>query len=379
MKTMPLVSIIISYYNDQNFIGDAINSVLSQTHSNWELILINHASKDQTRKIAHSFSDSRIHHIDLPKNFGATGNILVKEGLKIASGEYIKLLSADDVLLPYALEKLVKAMQSSPDTCLVFGDMQFVNEDKFPYKETWFKNRFLPNLSENEYIREFLKGVSVFPYAGNLVKASALKTVPLDYISVSVADMGLWLEILLAGGKLAFVEATVALYRIHSGQMCNVNASSIVKRRGAFESMRFVQHFLKAKISVQRLKMILPDDPFAHSLTSGEEEFIPFVMANYINRNSSSIYYVLSARLALADMLDNYPFQIRLENRFNWGIKELREDITSDPIYIYSREGQGLKNLPFYTLAYYFFRKICFVLLLRDFRHNYKNKQRKTL
>ncbi len=379
MNTVPLVSIIISYYNDQSFIKDAISSVLAQTYANWELILINHASQDKSRKIAHSFSNSRIRHIDLPKNFGATGNILVKEGLKTASGEYIKLLSADDILLPHALEKLVKAMQSSADTSLVFGDIQFVNEEKVPYKETWFKNRFRPNLSENEYIRHFLSGVSVFPFAGNLIKTSVLKTIPLDYISVNVADMGLWLEILLAGGKLAFVHAPVVLYRLHGGQMCNIKAISNIKRREDFESSRFIQHFLKYHFSVARLKQILPDNPLAASLKEGEEDLTSFVLALHINKNSSNSSYILAARMALSDMLDDSLLRERLEKRFNWGIKELRGDILKRPIYTVRSDGALLKNLPFHTLAYYFFRKIFFVILFRDWRHRNNDKKRKTL
>ena len=67
----PLVTVCIGYYNDEKYLGQCIDSILCQSFSNFELILFNHASTDGSYKIAHSYNDSRIVHIDAPKNLGA--------------------------------------------------------------------------------------------------------------------------------------------------------------------------------------------------------------------------------------------------------------------------------------------------------------------
>ena len=187
----PLVSVILSYYNDSRFLADSVRSILAQTYDNFECILINHASTDESRRIAHSFTDARIKHVDLPFNYGASGNILVLAGLAVARGEYIKLFCADDILLPEGLEVLVQqALFSSAD--LVFGDISFVDVSKKLLNINYFKTRFPAGESPIFYLRQLLCGTSCFPYPGNLIKRSALDKIDFDVVSVGVADMNLW-------------------------------------------------------------------------------------------------------------------------------------------------------------------------------------------
>ena len=90
----PLVSVFIPYYNDDKFLRESIEAVLNQSYKNLELILVNHASTDSSRDIAHSYDDDRIVHIDMPINYGAGSGKLLKEFLKVAKGKYSKLLCA---------------------------------------------------------------------------------------------------------------------------------------------------------------------------------------------------------------------------------------------------------------------------------------------
>lgn len=137
----PLVTVITSYYNDQAFLKDAIDSVLAQTYKNWELILINHASTDSSRDIAHSYKDERIKHIDLHQNYGATGNFLAQTGLKNANGEFIKFLSADDILKPNALNTLLQAALTN-QADLVFGNLEFIDIHKNLLGKNWFEHHY---------------------------------------------------------------------------------------------------------------------------------------------------------------------------------------------------------------------------------------------
>ena len=139
MENKPLISVFVPYYNDKNVIRDCIDSILTQTYDNFELILFNHASTDGSRDIAHSYNDSRIIHIDAEKNLGAGsgGNITIS--LPYMHGKYIKLLCADDMLKQDALESLVNCLENNPEKDIVFADMDYVDENCKPLNTKWSK------------------------------------------------------------------------------------------------------------------------------------------------------------------------------------------------------------------------------------------------
>ncbi|MCU8055572.1 glycosyltransferase [Shewanella sp. SM34] len=108
---MSLVSIIMPSYNSGKTISDAIQSVLSQTYSDWELIIIDDFSTDLTLSIINSFCDSRIKVISMESNSGSP----VKPrncGILQAAGDYISFLDSDDIWFPNKLEIQLSEMQS---------------------------------------------------------------------------------------------------------------------------------------------------------------------------------------------------------------------------------------------------------------------------
>ena len=111
----PLVSIITPSYNKQQFILETINSVINQTYQNWELILVDDMSSDETIIVAKQFSekDNRIKIFVNEKNKGA--NYCRNFGLKQAQGEYVIFLDADDLLGKTCLENRVKKAQENSD------------------------------------------------------------------------------------------------------------------------------------------------------------------------------------------------------------------------------------------------------------------------
>ncbi len=104
MQRQILISVIIPFYNAQNFLAEAINSVQSQTYIHWELLLINDGSTDRSTDIAKEFAerDSRIKLLSLSRNAGA--GVSRNLGTTKATGDYIAFLDADDRWIPKKLE-----------------------------------------------------------------------------------------------------------------------------------------------------------------------------------------------------------------------------------------------------------------------------------
>ncbi len=113
-----MISIIIPFYNASGFLSEAIESVINQTHHDWELILINDGSTDESKKIATSFNDSRIRYYE-QKNKGVSG--ARNKGLKEVKGNYFCFLDADDVMPKNSLLNRMNVFKSNPDTSFVDG------------------------------------------------------------------------------------------------------------------------------------------------------------------------------------------------------------------------------------------------------------------
>lgn len=129
------ISVLISTYNSENYIKQSIESVLSQTFSDFELIIINDGSTDNTDKIIKSFNDPRIIYIK-QNNLGVSKSL--NKGLKIASGKYIAKLDADDICFPFRLEKQYEFMENNP-SYVVCGSYTEVIDENGEYIYT-FKN-----------------------------------------------------------------------------------------------------------------------------------------------------------------------------------------------------------------------------------------------
>ena len=106
-----LVSIVMPTYNGEKFIGETIASVLKQTHTNWELIIVDDCSKDNTAGVVASFQDSRIRYLKNEKNSGAA--ISRNYGLREAKGKWIAFLDSDDLWSPEKLEKQIAFMETN--------------------------------------------------------------------------------------------------------------------------------------------------------------------------------------------------------------------------------------------------------------------------
>jgi glycosyltransferase involved in cell wall biosynthesis len=117
----PLVSILMTAYNREQYIAEAIESVLASTYTNWELIIVDDGSADNTVAIAKSFlqKDNRIHVYVNEKNLGDYYNR--NRAASYATGKYIKYLDADDTLYDFGLEIIVRLTEQFPEAGFGLG------------------------------------------------------------------------------------------------------------------------------------------------------------------------------------------------------------------------------------------------------------------
>jgi len=201
-----LVSIITPSYNSSKFIEECVNSVFSQTYTNWELVIVDDCSIDNSREIISELSDrdERIKSILLEKNVGAAEarNVAIRQ----SKGKYIAFLDSDDLWNPHKLEKQVYFMQKK-DIAFSFSTYQFMSEDgkkltniiKAPKKMTY-----------HSYLKNTIIGCLT-------VIIDREKTSDFEMPNTrSSHDMALWLLIMKRGFFAYGLDENLAKYRVVS-------------------------------------------------------------------------------------------------------------------------------------------------------------------
>ncbi len=130
---MARVSVLMPTYNQANFIDASIQSAINQTYDDFELIVVDNCSTDQTAATVQKYlSDHRVKYLKNETNIGNINNF--NKAVEFAGGEYVKYLFSDDLLLPTALEKFVGVMDSNPNVSLAtsyfehFGSLAFLHK-----------------------------------------------------------------------------------------------------------------------------------------------------------------------------------------------------------------------------------------------------------
>jgi len=123
-----LVSISIPFYNSERFLSEAIESVIAQTHSNWELFLVDDGSTDHSTELARNYasqSGGQIHYLEHSGHRNCGVNSARNLGARSSHGRYLAFLDSDDVWLPKKLEQQIALMDEHPQAGLIYGPSEY--------------------------------------------------------------------------------------------------------------------------------------------------------------------------------------------------------------------------------------------------------------
>ena len=199
-----LVSIIMPAYNCEKYVEEAINSVLAQTYQNWELIVIDDGSKDNTFQIITEFGqkDSRIKPLQNEKNMGvsATRN----RGIDLANGDWIAFLDSDDMWVPTKLEKQLKVAEEKSAEFLFTG-ASYIDEEGKPFKGIFE----IPEIVSHKRLRY----LNVISCSSVLIKKKFFNTIRMERDEMH-EDYAAWLRILRLGINAFGINEPMLIYRI---------------------------------------------------------------------------------------------------------------------------------------------------------------------
>jgi glycosyltransferase involved in cell wall biosynthesis len=223
-----LVSIIISFYNAEKYLEEAVESIENQTYRNWEIIFVDDGSYDNSTQIAKEFAKSSpdkiiyLEHDDhLNKGISSSRNL----GIKYASGDFIAFLDADDVWLPNKLQEQVQILLHNPEVSMVYGNYLYWWSWQNPSEKDHIYNiGLLSNTTadEAELIPLFLNRQSLVPCpASILVRIETFNSILFeDDIIDLYDDQAFYFKVCLE--KKVYVSDKIWVkYRQHHDSICN--------------------------------------------------------------------------------------------------------------------------------------------------------------
>ncbi len=246
-KDLPIVTAIITTYNRANFIGRAIESVLAQTYGDFELIIVDDGSSDNTGEIVKGFRDQCIKYIRHDKNLG--GQAARNTGIREAKGRYISFLDDDDQWLSTKIEKQVQRMeQCSLNVGLIYVGAEIIDKDGNVIEYQYPKIR--GDVQYNLLLGSFFGSVTKA-----LIKKECFDKVGLfDESLKSCQDWDMWKRI-SDFYEFDFVPEILAKIHLHGTQISSNYASLIPGRTRMVE--KYEKDFIKyPKIYVIHLKRL---------------------------------------------------------------------------------------------------------------------------
>ena len=269
---MPEISVLMSAYNAEKYIGEAIESVLSQTFTDFEFIIINDGSTDNTEEVVFQYHDLRIKYYSLI-NQGISKSL--NKGLNIAKGKYIAKLDADDVCYPNRFEIQHRYMEENPAYVVCGSYTDVISEDgEIIYT---FKNIPL----SNDEIKQQVNSINCFVHSATFYKRN------------EAIEVGGYYEPILSG----FEDRVFFFQLLKKGKAINIPIPLIKYRIGPFS--------ITKKERNKRYRRLVKNVTLNGSITEKEKAFLFAYKQKRIKYNIQlSNYYLLLARLYLIHQLN---------------------------------------------------------------------------
>ncbi|GHM99855.1 hypothetical protein WSM22_13450 [Cytophagales bacterium WSM2-2] len=204
---MPWISVIMPVFNAEDFLEDAIQSILDQSFADFEFLIFNDGSTDRSLEIINSFKDPRIILFDSPRNFGYVK--WLNEGIKKAKGKYIARIDADDIADHNRLDKQYQFMESNPEYIICGSNYRIIGD------------RSVSNLPlEDSDIRLRMLRITPFCHPSVMLRTSVLHEYSIFYNSEHMPseDHEMWV-FLSDYGKFKNLPEPLLYYRVHQSNI----------------------------------------------------------------------------------------------------------------------------------------------------------------
>ncbi len=239
------ISVVTASYNYQDYIKEAVQSVLDQTYKDWELIIVDDCSTDNSVEVIKSFKDERIKLFINEKNLGLKET--VKRGIENATGEWVVFLESDDILTPDYIEKKVEIAKKYTDVNLIFNDCEFFGDENRVKKVENDLRKTRKVLRNKKYpakmFYNFYLSNKIFTFSSVMAKRIDLLKINFDTPIDVLLDWWLWIQLSYLG-KFYYLPEHLTKWRLH---MDSYVFKSIYSSPNQFQMKIYLEIFIRQK------------------------------------------------------------------------------------------------------------------------------------
>lgn len=274
---MPLVSVILTSYNLGKFLRESIDSVLAQTFRDFELIIWDDCSSDDSWEIIKSYDDPRIKPFRNDRQRRAVYGIN-KAIAEVARGKYIATHNSDDVWEPEKLDKQVRFMNENPSIGALFTNVLTIGEDGEPLKDRshFYSTIFeQPNRSRHEWLRHFFYHGNALCHPSVLIRRECYEKVGLYRIGLAqLYDLDMWIRLCLEY-EIHVLPEKLFRFRVRDGEMNVSGDRPETRNRTEFEFYDLLRYYR----SLDTFDKLLDVFPEARQYSNPEGFEARFVLA----------------------------------------------------------------------------------------------------
>jgi glycosyltransferase involved in cell wall biosynthesis len=311
---MPTVSVILTSYNHASYLRESIESVLAQTYRDFELILVDDASTDDSWRIIQSYADPRIIAIRNEKNMRSRGWYRVIE--ETASGRYIAMHHSDDAWMPEKLELQVPVLDRNPEVAAVFTRAHVIDDQGKPFKDAdhFYYGIFdQPNRTRHAWLNFFFFNGNALCHPSVLIRKACYRECGLfDYVYAALPDFLKWVKICLRH-EIHVLPAKLTLFRVHKNEQNASGYRHDTVSRGTIEYFMILNQFLQIKSPDEFIKVFPRAKEF-----QVKGEFVPeFALARICLESPSNIHYLYGLCL-LFDLINDTVTAPQIERLYQY-------------------------------------------------------------
>lgn len=314
LKILP-ISVCMTVYNGEPFLKECIDSILSQSFHDFELLIVDDGSTDSTVNIILSYQDKRIRLLKNKHDYISSLNLLLKE----ARGLYIARMDADDIMLPERLQIQYDFLETHPEIGILGGASFFFNKEK----------EFLGESLSGEITVENLINGNYLSHPTVMMRKKMLKDHGLSYRQdfIYAEDYDLWCQAALAGIRIYNLKEPLIKYRMSANQVSTLHSAKQA------EAASSVQRSMLCKLNCEEIKYSIKDDTKIKTTDNLLTVVIPF-----LNEKEEVENTVREIRRTVGDRVDIIVINDCSYDRYPYGEKLLCYNVN----YLFNTQRKGV-------------------------------------
>ena len=235
----PAISIVLPAYNCSPYIAETINSLLSQTFTDFQLIIINDGSTDDTEHIIQLYHDPRITYLKNESNKGLV--FTLNRGIQASEGNYIARMDADDIALPQRLQLQKQWLDEHPHTAAISCTIRFIDGNGNE-RGVWLADKASCSYTD---IKKMLPWENCIAHPTIMIRKEVVEAYLYDAIQLHCEDYDLWLRMLADGLVIEKLPQPLLLYRNHEA---SITGTYLKKLNPFFKQYQCKRRFLAKRV-----------------------------------------------------------------------------------------------------------------------------------